>query len=48
MIEDVVEVEALDAYVDAVEVDVLKWARVDRVIRVEAGVRNLVVLPVLR
>ena len=43
MIEDIIEVEALDAYVDAVEIDVLKWARVDRVVRVEAGVRNLVV-----
>jgi hypothetical protein len=43
MIEDIIEVEALDAYVDAVEIDVLKWARVDRVVRVEACVRNLVV-----
>ena len=43
MVEDIIEVEALDAHVDAVEVDVLKRMRIDGIARVEARARNLVV-----
>ena len=43
MVEDIIEVEALDAHVDAVEVDVLKRMRIDGIARVEACARNLVV-----